>query len=60
MKKLLNVADVKAFLNETGIFFDANSIRKVRLPRSKELFWSFLGDSRIYTLDAQGGLVLVI
>ena len=59
MKKLLNVADVKAFLNETGIFFDANSIHQVTLPRSKKPFWQFTG-GRNYIITEDGDLVSAI
>lgn len=60
MKKLLNVADVIAFLNGAGISFDANSIHQVRLPRCVEPAWEFRGVFRIYTLDVRGDLISAI
>ena len=60
MKRLITIADVVEFLNRVGIDFDKESIRPVKLPRSKELFWQFHGIFRSYIITERGELVSAI
>lgn len=60
MKKLISTSDVIEFLNKIGIDFDKESIRPVKLPRSKELFWQFHGIFRSYIITERGELVSAI